>query len=856
MKNIDKILCGDLEQCHYPFFWLCGGETVEEVVKAVERVHKSGCNGITVESRGFADFEKDWWILFGAILEKAESLQMRVMVVDEDSHCPTGHAFGWLNKPEYSHLKRSSVVEAHTEVIGPKNVDIVVGHPLVYSKTREKDKLIGCFAFERLDDKNQLDLSNPIDLTNNIKDGILSWDVPHGEYRIVFIYTGKRYSEIYRDDFIDMTVEESVDLLIKSTYEEYERRYSKYFGKTFMGFFSDEPFIGNCYPFCGSIKYNIYSGDCRVGKQGLSMPYNDAIKSELDAIYGKDVTPMIASLWYWDEKVSPKFRNTYMNVLAKRYRRCFSEKIGKWCKERGLVYIGHIVEDSNLHSRLGSGAVHYFHSQIGQDMAGVDVVLHQLLPGYCDRQRSRGGVTLAGNEFYHYILGKLNSSAAHTYKEFNGKAMCEATIGYGWAEGTQLAKWIFDFFLVRGTNFFVPGAICPKPFDNMHAPHWGENNGKDPQAEGYAKIIDYSKKVITCLEGGEHIANLAILYNAQGEWMSDSSMLMEKPAKILYDNHIDFDILCEDLIKDIEVVNGKCHLMEDYDCIFVPYAEYLPKWLQEDLLALKNKGADVVFIDALPKNSIADFSVLPIKEVAKYCQERGYTDIKVDGFHQLRHYHCVKDGEDIYMFFNESAVDVFEGEIYTGKKGNYNLYDFIGNKYYQGKGGEKISLRLTPYQSIIVVYEKPRGFEPYDRIWQEEEVKTNLGVKLYSYEDFEICKQEFVMDTVQAISKMYPNFSGKIVYEFEIEIKEQKNTQLYFEEIGENAKVFVNGIDCGFAICHPFIYDITKAINVGKNQVKVEVFTTLANAIKDPVSMFTPLARTGVSGKIKLLFDF
>jgi hypothetical protein len=110
------------------------------------------------------------------------------------------------------------------------------------------------------------------------------------------------------------------------------------------------------------------------------------------------------------------------------------------------------------------------------------------------------------------------------------------------------------------------------------------------------------------------------------------------------------------------------------------------------------------------------------------------------------------------------------------------------------------------------------------------------------------------MDTAQAISKRYPNFSGKIVYGFEIDVKEEKSTQLYFEEIGENAKVFVNGVDCGFQICNPFVYDITKAIRVGKNQVKVEVFTTLANAFKDPVSMFTPLARTGISGKIKLLF--
>ena len=58
-------------------------------------------------------------------------------------------------------------------------------------------------------------------------------------------------------------------------------------------------------------------------------------------------------------------------------------------------------------------------------------------------------------------------------------------------------------------------------------------------------------------------------------------------------------------------------------------------------------------------------------------------------------------------------------------------------------------------------------------------------------------------------------------------------------------------MDCGFAICSPFIFDVSKAVKDGKNEFRIEVFTTLANSIRDHVSMFVPITPTGVWGKIE-----
>lgn len=854
MNNIDRILNNDLTKCHYPFFWLYGEETVENVVAAVNRAADMGCDGITVEPRGFQDFEKRWWELFDAIVETCVERNIKIIVLDEDYHGPTGHAFGALLKPENAHLRRKSVYEAHVDVIGPANIDLVVGRTAMWTPTKVQDDLIGCYLYKRTDDKNGIDISGGVDLMPNINKGILSCEIPEGNYRVVYVYAGSKYSEINKDDFIDMCDAESVDLLIKTVYDLYEERYGKYFGSTIIGFFSDEPFLGNAYVYCSTGR-GIHE-DTRIGRVGQTVPINQNIIDRVKAVYGDDFIKYIPSIWYWDEEISPNFRNVYMNVIADLYSECFTQKLGAWCKDRGLLYTGHVLEDNNLHTRLGDGPAHYFRSQFGQTLAGMDIVLHQIMPGFADVNLGGYGAYLYENEFYHYILGKLASSAAHTYPEYNGKSMCEVTIGYGWAEGSQLAKWLFDYLLVRGTNFFVPGAIASTFVDNIHAPHFGEKDGREPQQEGFAKILDYSKKVVTAFDGTTHICNALLLYNAQAEWMNkDEYMLMQSPAKRLYDAHIDFDILSEDLLDNIKVVDGKCTLIETYDVIVVPYAKYLPKFLIEKLTSLIDQGADVVFVNAQPENTEKTLTVVDESALAQYCIDKNYVDITVDGFKFLRHYHAEKDGVHTYMFFNEHATNTFDGEICTKQDGDYNVYDFITGKHYHGVGN-KIKLRLEPYQSCIVVYEQDRGYLSYvnyDKL-SKQVLTPDFKVQAYDYMNMNEISAEQQMTDIIPYSKVNPEFSGKLVYTAKVQLKKTDVAFIKIDGVGENAKLYLNGKFCGHAICKPFAFDVSDAVLEGENDLRIEVYTTIANAVKDPVSMFVPLSPTGIYGEIKYLY--
>lgn len=71
-----------------------------------------------------------------------------------------------------------------------------------------------------------------------------------------------------------------------------------------------------------------------------------------------------------------------MNIVSKLYAENFCNQIGDWCRGRGVEYIGHVLEDNNVHARLGPGTGHFFRSLWGQDMSGLDVVLWQIVPGF------------------------------------------------------------------------------------------------------------------------------------------------------------------------------------------------------------------------------------------------------------------------------------------------------------------------------------------------------------------------------------------------------------------------------------------------------------------------------------------
>ena len=231
-----------------------------------------------------------------------------------------------------------------------------------------------------------------------------------------------------------------------------------------------------------------------------------------------------------------------MEVVTKLYSQCFTYQLGDWCREHGVMYIGHVIEDMGAHMRLGYGSGHYFRALDGQDMAGIDIVLMQDVPGiYNNIHRSPladGGS--ADPAFFHYTLPKLAASHSHIQPLKGGRAMCEIFGAFGWAEGLPFMKGLADTMLSSGVNHFVPHAFSPKDEDEDCPPHF-YNGGRNIQYPLFKNLMDYMGRCSHMLFGGTHIADVAVFYNAEGEWTGGENKTFFDICRTLTQNLIDFE---------------------------------------------------------------------------------------------------------------------------------------------------------------------------------------------------------------------------------------------------------------------------------------------------------------------------
>lgn len=825
-----------------PFFWQHGDHT-EKLPEQIRLIYESGCRAFCVESRPHPDFAGEgWWRDMDIILAEAKKLGMKVWLLDDDKF-PTGHAAG-LIASKYPHLRQWNVAERHIDVVGPMK-----GGSVLSSATGPEHSLIAAYAYRRRYDHEEICEIDGIDLTANVSDGALYWDVPEGLWRIFFYYKTRQG---VMKDYIDMTNSESVHALIEAVYETHYEHYKEYFGDTFAGFFSDEPCFGN------DFRYGVC--DVRAGKRGFRLPWNDGIVERMRARLNYDPISRLNLLWYEDGKngdVQCEFRYAYMDAITELYSTCFNRQLGDWCRDHGVMYMGHIIEECST----SVGAGHFFRATRWQDMSGIDVVLHSVMPGMDSiTHSSSGSLGYAKGDFSHYALAKLGASMAHIEPRMKGRAMCEVFGAYGWAEDTPLMKYLIDFLLVRGINHFVPHAFDSYFPDPDCPPHFGIE-GKDPNFEGFSALMRYTNKAAHLLYGTQHVAHVALLYTAEGEWSGrfGEAMNIETAAIALYDAHVDFDIVPLDYLDSDRVKNGKlCLGDEEFECLVIPYTDHIAQDMSQKLKALRERGLELVFIDSLPENHSFDAECVPLDSLAQTMKEKGYGDVDFeDGHAHLRVYHCRRDGKDVFMFANEErrAVDTAVVLPCTGDFARISLANEEAFADRTDSGEVRIS--LEPSESQILMFGDCAGLKPADKLTACVEISPEFELELAEYDNMKVFTHAGSYKSFFNVTgrDFKPNFAGKMRYNFEIDVEPNGGRAvLDLGQVGSSAELEVNGEYMGTRFSAPYSFDVTNALKKGKNKITVTVGNTLAQKVRDRFSFNVLLPPSGLIGQIKLKF--
>ena len=785
-QPIIDCLTGNQSNYILPFLWLHGEE--ESVLRDYMRaIDSAGIKAVCLESRPHPDFcGERWWRDLDIILNEARARKMKIWILD-DKHFPTGQANGIMETAPIE-LQKQYLGCNMVDIAGPqKKVSISIEklartpiNPLAPGKNLYNDDRLYSVIVCRLDGDIDRELdhvdSNTVDLTASVNGGGLDWDVPAGLWRVFVFYKTHNGGTPH---YIDLTNAASVKVLLDAVYEPHFARYGDEFGKTIAGFFSDEPGIGN-------IPGNNF--DSFLGKKRMNLPWS----SELEMLLGCEFTKKLPALWceYGSKEETANIRCAYMDNVTGLVQKNFSQQIGQWCRNHGVEYIGHIIEDNNASEGLGCSTGHYFRSLWGQDMAGIDDIGAQLTMGGVNTEH----LSFAGSwdgEFFHHVLGKLGSSLAHIDPKKKDRCVCECFGAYGWQEGTQLMKYIADHLMADGVNHFVPHAFSAKQFPDMDCPPHFYAGGEDILFPAFCKLMGYINRTSHILSQYKHTTAVAVLYHAEAVWSGGRYMKMQKAARILREHQIDFDFLPSEALKQ---ENGKLSANgRTYDVLIVPGCEVLPDGVMK---FIREAAFPVYCVDFAPDG----IKVVKLKELPALLSKMTTVPLSKD-HNGIRVYHGRRGNNDAYFLFNSSPWELFDGTVSIAA--NYR-YDAMGNQLYRFDG----KVRLGPCESVLLL-------------------------KL----DAELPALETPVDTTKTIHIEADQLTKTVrnnILRYETELNcgiQSERIVLSLPQVRETAKVWCNGEYIGECIAAPFDFDLTTVWKTGTNSLAIDITPTMEQKV-------------------------
>lgn len=843
-NRLEQVLHGEEGNTIYPFFWM-HGEKHEILKEELDKIYDCQIRGICIEARPHPDFGgPSWWEDMDFIMEYAKGHDMKVWLLDDD-HFPTGHANGAFEDGQ-NELANLFLTCWSTDVLGPAGqASLPVG-----AVVKEGEELIGAVLVPRTDPgSTELNLAGCLDVTDKITDGWLRIDVPKGLYRVILFYT--THEGDGKLDYFNILDSTSVRVLIEQVYEPHYRHYGQEFGKTFEGFFSDEPEFGNLPG---------YDFQARLGERMKFIPWSRELSEKLQKIWGGDFVENLPALWYLCGERTDIIRYEYMDAVTKQLKTSFSDQIHAWCSERGVLHVGHIIEDDNSHGRLGCSTGHYFRTMSSFDMAGIDVVLLQVMPGM-DQETHQWVASDRDGEFFHYGLGKLGSSMAHINPLHKGRAMCEIFGAYGWQEGVSLMKWLADHMLVRGINYFVPHAFSPEKYPDPDCPPHFYASGKHMQYPYFQKLMGYINRMGHLLSAGHYPARTAVLYHADAEWTGQEAQLFQKPLRSLMEHQIDADVIPCDVFSETGGYGteyGKTLKVgsQEYECLVIPALRFLPEETLKGLEKWMYLGGKVLCIDRMPAADEAFTSQaekISLAELPKRILELTHPLLNVQGGDgKLRTYTYENDYGTAVFCFNEDVVKRQDFTVCWNKDEPVCVvrYDGLENKCYgYGQNAEdKISVSLEPGESTVCLFLQENIAADTPALWEEVK-KINGSWEIYVADSRGREPVLIKKGDTKVLADLNPwlaanKFNGQIIYRTAISSEMAMHSKITIPQPVDVCEIRLNGQTVEKLIGPPYAAEIDLA--EGENVLELHFPVTPVYESGDAWSALTMLKPFGL----------
>ena len=426
-------------------------------------------------------------------------------------------------------------------------------------------------------------------------------------------------------------------------------------------------------------------------------------------------------------------------------------------------------------------------------------------------------------------------------------------------------------------NHYVPHAFSAKDFPDPDCPPHFYAHGNNPQYRHFGSLMKYANRMCELISGGTHIAPVAILYQGESDWCSDC-MMMQEPARLLAEAQIEYDFIPSDVFAERESYRTEIGSTlkvntQEYQILIVPKYNYIPKAAADGIAEFLKKGGQVFFVEDYPENCCEGMALpeeirrgicLALPELLPALEKTEVREVKITPANRRLHYLHYKEETDRYLFVNEDHAD-YTGEIYMEKKGDCYAYNPWENRLEslsakETEDGTLFSVTIEPLKPLVVIFDETEETlsEPLVLSGEKQPLAANWKRSLCRSIDYPAFQKEKTVTLPDHLAEEEPLFSGFVRYENTISCKKGEGLLLEISKAAEGVEVFVNGVSAGIQIAAPYRYDLSSLVKEGKNELRIEVATTLEREMSqhpDPMLAMmgikpVPTSESGITGMV------
>lgn len=900
--------------------WWWNGDRVEaeELVRELRLMKEAGIGGVEINPIAFpsgADpagtkplkwLSDEWIDMLSVVFDEAKSLGMTCDLI-----IGSGWPFGSETLPRD---ERASVMLTYAKAVtggeplemSVFNIFQKVDPGVTLTNQTRTPELVSIF----LAPDPISDLSEVIDLSAQVKDGVLKTDVPQGKWQMYAMVKFDAFASVINGapgaagSILDHLNAAAVTRYLDNMANAIEAKTGP-LSNHLRALFVDSMELEGC-------NWTSDLAEEFKARRGYDlMPWLPFTMFEVGRL--GDAKSFVYGSKHSDgfkEKVNRvrfDFELTKAELLQERYTETFlAWSKSKGVKSRAQAYgRGFFPLESSLGYDIPEGeswTTNWLKHKLGEEMGDEDY------------RRGRG----------YTMINKYVSSAAHltgkrlvsaeemtnTYKVFT-TSLEFLKLGSDMSAISGITHSIWHGFNYSPLKAEFPGWVQYGTFHNERNTWWP-----------YVKNLnDYRARLSSQLQNADMYTDIAILPANYDMWTTMGVQQEPFPFKLnvpytsliweaIHKNGGGADYVSEIILKDAEVKDGKlCYGPKAYGNLFLVELSGITKEAIDKIAEFVKGGGRVFCIGQYPYKSLGlkdfeardreiagiveslkaypeNFILLEKPEDGKYLEwykkvmeeyalPHTITISSPDRF-LLQNRYVTDDGSDLFLFVNAHLNEgretdvIFPKSVTSGR--NAWVYDPASGLRYRlpvGKDG-KVHLALGPAETYLLVFNKLGGKAP---VWGERlpldgenSIEIEGGWDLVMHHTYPDSTWTARLDTLADFKDMeakeFKNFMGDVTYTATFSLSGDLPKYLNLGKVADICELKVNGVDAGTKWFGERVYDVSGLLRDGENTIEVKVTTLMGNymqSLKDNKAAqryifrrSQPYVSAGLIGPVKL----